>query len=444
MRKRGILTYITSNKWMRAAYGEKLRKFFSDESQPLTLIDFSGFQVFDTATVDTNVLLLRKDQRLAPVQACNVDTLEHLNTEFIKKHAIEITDLSGDSWTITSKVEYAIKQKIEAVGTPLRDWNITINYGIKTGLNDAFIIDGKKKEELIADDPKSAKIIKPLLRGSDIKRYRAEFADRWLIATFPILNIDINNYPAVRNYLQSFGLKIHQIGKIIGKDEQGNNIKSRKKTGNQWFETQDQISYYQEFEKEKIIYPNMTKFLPFVYDKFGMFTNDKSFILNGKNLRFLIAVLNSTVFKFGVQTWFPTLGKDGYELRKIFFEKVSIPKPTPELEHQTNCLVDYLREMNAGVGYKEHATPIAFFDQLTDGLVYELYFPNEIKAAGKDILPHLGNLTPITDNMNETQKLTIIQNEYNRLNDPNHLIRKHLDTLSDIETIRTIQQSLKR
>ncbi|MCJ8498357.1 hypothetical protein MVI27_08795, partial [Chryseobacterium salipaludis] len=108
-----------------------------------------------------------------------------------------MTFSDSNSWVILSEIEKSIKEKIERVGTPLKDWDISINYGIKTGFNDAFIITGEKRNELIEQDAKSAEIIRPILRGRDIKRYTFEFADLYIITTFPSLKIDIDKYPAV-------------------------------------------------------------------------------------------------------------------------------------------------------------------------------------------------------------------------------------------------------
>ena len=181
---------------------------------------------------------------------------------------------------ILSDIEQRIKTKIEAIGTPLKDWDIQINYGIKTGFNDAFIINGEKKAELIAQDPKSAEIIRPILRGRDIKRYGYEFAGLYIITTFPSLKIDIEIYPAVKQHLLSFGYdRLKQTG------DKG----ARKKTNNKWFETQDSISYWEEFFKHKIVYPNMTKFMPFLLDKKNFMTNQKCFIMTGEKLAYLTA-----------------------------------------------------------------------------------------------------------------------------------------------------------
>ena len=167
-------------------------------------------------------------------------------TVYVKQHGTKSEFNKKDSWVILSPIEQSIKRKIEAVGTPLKDWDIQIYRGVLTGYNEAFIISGEKKDELIAKDPKSAEIIHPILRGRDIKRYGYNFADLYIIATFPSRHYNIDDYPAVRDHLLSFGIeRLEQTGKthIIN----GEKVKSRKKTNNKWFETQDSINYWQGF-----------------------------------------------------------------------------------------------------------------------------------------------------------------------------------------------------
>lgn len=158
---------------------------------------------------------------------------------------------SSNSWIILSPIERSIKRTIESVGTPLKDWDIQINYGIKTGYNDAFIISTEKRDEILAncqtenERTRTAELIRPILRGRDIKRYEYEWADLWIIATFPSRHYDIKSYPAVKDYLFSIGIeRLEQTGEthIIN----GEKIKARKKTCNKWFETQDSISYWEE------------------------------------------------------------------------------------------------------------------------------------------------------------------------------------------------------
>ena len=162
----GVLTYITSNKWMRAGYGKASRKYFAERTGPVSLIDFAGEQIFENATVDTNILTLRKSSGRKKTDACVVK--ERWNgslSSYVKENNSPIEFKADQSWVVLSPIEQRINEKIERIGTPLKDWDIRINYGIKTGYNEAFIIDGEKKNELIAQDPKSAEIIRPILRG---------------------------------------------------------------------------------------------------------------------------------------------------------------------------------------------------------------------------------------------------------------------------------------
>ena len=185
------------------------------------------------------------------------------------------TFTNKESWVILSPIEQSIKQKIESVGTPLKDWDIKIYRGVLTGYNDAFIISTEKRDEILAnchtedERLRTAELIRPILRGRDIKRYGYNWADLWLIATFPSRHYDIEEYPAVKAHLLSFGKeRLEQTGKkyIIN----GKEIKARKKTNNKWFETQDSISYWDDFLQPKLIYPETTQGAFFAYDETGL------------------------------------------------------------------------------------------------------------------------------------------------------------------------------
>ena len=263
----------------------------------------------------------------------------------MQTHAVLSCFSSSESWSILSDIERSIKAKIEAVGTPLKDWDIQINYGIKTGFNDAFIIDSAKRNEILdacqteEERQRTAEIIRPILRGRDIKRYGYVFADQYLIATFPAKQYDIDDYPALKDYLLAIGIeRLEQTGEehIVN----GERIKARKKTNNKWFETQDSISYWDEFSKPKIIYPNMTKFLPFVYDTSGLVTNQKCFIITGERLAFLTAFLNSSLFKFCFADKFPELQGKTRELSKIFMDEIPVMEVSDEDEARFVMLVE--------------------------------------------------------------------------------------------------------
>ena len=162
LKQGGICNFITSNKWMRTSYGQATRKFFLEYTNPLILIDFPGIKVFETATVDVNILLYVKEKPTFNTWGCTIkdNKLKKLSL-YVRQHGEKITFSSDESWVILSEIEQRIKAKIEAIGTPLKEWDISINYGIKTGFNDAFIINGEKRAELISQDPKSAEIIRP-------------------------------------------------------------------------------------------------------------------------------------------------------------------------------------------------------------------------------------------------------------------------------------------
>ena len=334
LHKNGLLCFITSNKWMRAGYGEKLRNFFADKTDPITLIDFAGTKVFEAATVDVNILLLAKRENRGKTQAVTVSDNSISNLSVFAEQSGSMMSFSGgDSWSILSPIEQSIKRKIETIGCPLRDWNISINYGIKTGCNEAFIIDGKKKDELIAADPKSAEIIRPILRGRDIKRYGYTFADLWLISTFPSKKYNIDDYPAVRDYLLSFGIeKLEQTGKehVVN----GIKVKSRKKTNNKWFETQDSISYWDDFSKQKIVYAetmrvhrndNVDRFPRFSFLTQETFLDKTCFMITGDYLLYILPIINSTLMQYYIQRNIAVLDTGGFLMQKMYVENFPIP-----------------------------------------------------------------------------------------------------------------------
>ncbi len=252
---------------------------------------------------------------------------------------------TDDTWSILSEIELSIKRKVEDAGVPLKNWNVEMYRGILTGYNDAFIITSEKREEILsncADDSereRTAEIIRPILRGRDIKRYCYEWAELYIIATFPSRHYDIDNYPTLKEFLLSFGIeRLEQTGKEYIID--GEIVKARKKTNNKWFETQDSISYWDEFSKPKIIYPNMTKFLPFAYDTSGLVTNQKCFIITGKRLAFLTAFLNSSLFKFCFADKFPELQGRTRELSKIFMDEIPVMEVNDDDEFRFVMLVE--------------------------------------------------------------------------------------------------------
>ena len=221
---------------------------------------------------------------------------------------------------ILSEIEQRIKAKIEAIGTPLKEWNVNIYRGILTGYNDAFIIDKAKKEEILAncqseeERKKTDELIRPILRGRDIKRYGYDFADLYLINTHNgvkekgIKRIHIEDYPAVKAHLD---LYYPQLEKRADQGDTPYNLRN--------------CAYIEDFYKQKIVYPNMTKFMPFFLDNENFLVNQKCFIMTGEKLAYLTAFLNSNIFKICYRDNFPELQGGTRELSKIFFEQIRIP-----------------------------------------------------------------------------------------------------------------------
>lgn len=377
LKDNGVLSYITSNKYTRAGYGEALREFLLKNVKVLEYTDLNGIKVFDSATVDTSILCFEKSK-----SKDNKFKYLALSNEILKTCAYNIglykdfaefsqNSLSKESFTFSDENTSALKAKIERIGTPLKEWyGLNINYGIKTGLNEAFIITTEKRNEILAnckdeaEKERTAKLIRKMLRGRDIKRYSYEWAGLWVIGTFPSLKINIEQYPALKQYLSQFLPHIEQSG------EKG----CRKKTSNKWFETQDNIAYYEEFEKEKIVWNRISSDLCFSYD------NQKNFILDSMfsitfysniNLKYLIANLNSSISKFWIKNNAATLG-DGIYGAKIYIEKLPIPKINSKNQKLVDELINLVDEILKAKEQNKNASTQELENKI-NSLTYKLY-----------------------------------------------------------------------
>ncbi|EAH8959603.1 Eco57I restriction-modification methylase domain-containing protein [Campylobacter jejuni] len=373
----GVLSYITSNKYTRAGYGEALREFLLKNVKFLEYTDLNGIKVFDSATVDTSILCFEKSK-----SKDNKFKYLALSNEILKTCAYDIglykdfaefsqNSLSKESFTFSDENTSALKAKIERIGTPLKEWQgLNIYRGILTGYNEAFIITTEKRNEILAnckdeaEKELTAKLIRKMLRGRDIKRYSYEWAGLWVIGTFPSLKLDIEQYPALKQYLSQFLPRIEQSG------EKG----CRKKTSNKWFETQDNIAYYEEFEKEKIVWNRISSDLCFSYD------NQKNFILDSMfsitfysniNLKYLIANLNSSISKFWIKNNAATLG-DGIYGAKIYIEKLPIPKINSKNQKLVDELINLVDEILKAKEQNKNASTQELENKI-NSLTYKLY-----------------------------------------------------------------------
>ena len=436
---KGILCYITSNKWMRANYGQSTRQFFADKTHPLLLVDFGNVQVFETATVDTNILLLQKPIFAAKstkpaLKAARLEKDMNIKqgnlSQYVQKNSYTLATINHNPWIVGEKDIYDIKGQVEKQGIALENWEIEINYGIKTGFNEAFIIPKDIKDSLIAEDPKSAEIIQPILRGKDISAWYPNFAEQYLITTFPSLKLNIDDYPAVKKYLLSFG-----------KDRLAQDGKGRKKSTNKWFETQDQINYWQDFQKPKIIYRDITQQLDFAYDKkVGFYGNNTIYMMTGANLAYLTCFFNSKLFKYCFWDNFTDLGGGARRLFKVFMDKIPV-KPINEAEAQPfERMVAYLVELKQHVltDMYDQMMPI-YFEQVANALIYELYFPAEFAEAKLAIHVHLQDLPVLQEDGN---KLLQLRKIYVGIHQEYHPLTQALFSMLAIPKMHIINNTL--
>ena len=250
-------------------------------------------------------------------------------SDFVQQQNSICDFANSDSWVILSPIEQSIKRKIEAVGKPLKDWDIQINYGIKTGFNDAFIISTEKRNEILAnckdadERKRTEELIRPILRGRDIKRYGYEWAEQWLIASFPSRHYDIDRYPAVKQHLLSFGIeRLEQTGKTHVVD--GEKVKARKKTNNKWFETQDSISYWEDFSRPKIVWGNLNLRASFALVDNDSFINAPAPMIVPAS-KYLLGMLNSKIADYFIRKLGVTRNGGYFEYKPMFVEQLPIP-----------------------------------------------------------------------------------------------------------------------
>ncbi len=257
---------------------------------------------------------------------------------FVQQHHSVCSFTSSDSWVILSEIEQSIKRKIEAVGTPLKEWDINIYRGVLTGYNEAFIISTEKRNEILEncqtedERKRTEELIRPILRGRDIKRYGYDWAGLWLINTHNgvkgvMPRIKIEDYPAVKRHL----------------DQYWDKIKKRADQGDTPYNLRN-CAYVDDFNRPKVIYPNMTKYMPFVYDDKGYVTNQKCFIITGTYIAFLTAFLNSSLFKYCFRDSFPELQGGTREMSKIFFDKIPVVKVDNSTEKIFERLIENIQQ----------------------------------------------------------------------------------------------------
>ncbi|EJB22242.1 type II restriction-modification enzyme [Helicobacter pylori CPY6311] len=377
LKEKGFNAFITSNKYARAKYGAKLRELLLKKTTIVSYMELNALKVFESATVDTSIMSFIKQ---APPKESRFKYYEPTpddknDLKSARPLSMRQNALSTESFIFADATLLDLRDKMESVGTPLKDWDIQINYGIKTGANEAFIITTEKREEILnacktqEERKRTEALIKPILRGKDIKRYSYEWAGEWVIATFPSLKLDIDDYPSLKTYLSQFRPRIDQSGE---KD-------CRKKTNNQWFETQDTIAYHEDFEKEKIVYGEIVQEPRFYLDngeyELGYFYAEAtSFILTGEHLHYLLGMLHSKLITFAFKTFYAGggLGESGYRYKKAFIERLPIPKITPQNQELARKITDCTKQI-LEAKEKDPKANTQKLEKEIDALVYSLY-----------------------------------------------------------------------
>nr|WP_253852133.1 DNA methyltransferase [Microcystis aeruginosa] len=313
LKQGGMLAFISSNKWFRAKYGEKLRQHIADTCQVRSITDFGELPVFESAAVLVMIFLAQKQSDIKlNTQFTQVKSLESpypdIKTVINEQGTIlPNNSLNGKNWLLSDSTTASLINKMSAAGIPLGEYvNEKIYYGIKTGFNKAFVIDGAKRAELIAKDTKSAEIIKPLAVGDDVRKWRINYKDKYLLYMYH--GVDISELKSVIEHLKPYRQQLEN-----------------RATKQKWYELQQpQLKYSKEFEKPKIVYPVIAKESRFAFDIMGAFTNDKTFTIPVNDL-YLLGILNSSMVWDYLKTFCSDLLGKSIELRSIYTSKIPIP-----------------------------------------------------------------------------------------------------------------------
>ena len=351
----GLLAYITSNSWLKAEYGKATRRYFAAQHTPLLLLEM-GKDVFEQAIVDASILIVRQGKSAAIGAAVDLDKRADKTFPPAPELWGELRPEGDKPWSALSSLERSVMDKMAAAGPPLKDWDVALYFGIKTGYDRAFIIDGSTREWLIAADPKSAGIIKPILRGRDIRRYQAEWAGQWLIETHngygDVSAVKIDDYPAVKTYLDGF---YERLAKRQDKGRTPYNLRS--------------CRYHGDFAREKLFWADMSAVGRFAYSDQEIYCNGKGYIMTGESLKYLCAVLNSSLMAWYVQNTATTTGMGLTEWKIVTVERLPIPQISAAAQKPLVALVDRILAAKAA----DPGAVTAAWEGELDGLVYGLY-----------------------------------------------------------------------
>ncbi len=389
LREKGFSAFITSNKYARAKYGAKLREWLLKKTTLVSYMELNALKVFESAAVDTSIISFIKQTppkesgfKYYEPTPNDKDDLKSAHSLRMKQNA-----LSTESFIFANATLLDLRDKIESVGTPLKDWDIQIYRGILTGANEAFIIPTEKREEILnacktqEERKRTERLIKPILRGKDIKRYSYEWAHLWVIFIpwhFP----NTNNPKNMEENEQDFSIHypIIYAHLLSHKDELLKRNKDETGKRYEWYCLQRwAASYYQDFEKEKIVYGEIVQEPRFYLDngecELGYFYAEAtSFILTGEHLRYLLGMLHSKLITFAFKTFYAGggLGESGYRYKKAFIERLPIPQITEKNQELAHKITDCAKQILA-LKEKDPKANTQGLEKEIDALVYRLY-----------------------------------------------------------------------
>jgi hypothetical protein len=433
----GTLTFITSNKWMRGGYGKALRKFFS-ETNTLKILDL-GPGIFHSATVDTNIYVGKHNGFENNVKGIAIGNRFEL-AQLDDTDLLPLDDVGEDAWVVLSPADLKIRNFFVEKGLALRDWNVKINFGIKTGFNEAFIIDEIKRDELFSEHSSSKDILKPLLQGRDIVKFVTEWQNRWIIlARYGSNEFLEEEYPAVFNHLFSYKSKLEKRGQCTNKGGQGQH---------HWLELDNNpsVNYLNQFKEEKIIWKRVGSIMRFAYSDDEIYCLDSTCIATGEKIKFLTAVLNSKTGLYQLFKTSPQTGTGDQIISVQALEPMLVPYPDEQTEAVFNRLVDYIlfvrKEKEPIFESQSNEDLSSRFEEIIDMMVYELYFEEEMKGMELDVFQFITEKTfPDISEMRPEEKKAAIQKVYYELQQKDNPIRNRiLVSESRSEIIRRINE----
>jgi type I restriction-modification system DNA methylase subunit len=352
LKDNGYFGMIVSNKWLKAGYGENLRRFLL-KFWITDIIDFGDLKVFPDATIYPCIIIMRKIHKQNPkLKICKLETLQFDSLEtYVKNNSFFInqSSLSEKEWNIQKKEGNDLIKKIRESGIPIEEYTAARIYrGILTGLNKAFIIDEKTKHKLMQEDPNNANLIKPFVIGAEIKRYSIKSKKNYLI--FAKRGLDLSVYPSILQHLEQF--KIELTPKKNKEQEVG------RKMGNyEWYEIQDITKYYKEFEKPKIIWGNLTIRSSFTLDETNGYVNAPACILP-TNSKYVLGILNSKLMSYFLKSICAERQGGFMEQKPVYVSQVPIKKPTEVQEIEITENVEKMLQL--------HEKLLKLGDKLTD------------------------------------------------------------------------------